>query len=167
MAELYEYWLVSKMTRAELNELSDDERKERKRLQQKISDKKYYQKNMEKYKEYREEHKEEKAEYNIKHYQENPEYYRQYRETPSCKKSMTISSWVNNLGLQESPEDLDRIYELRETQELCNACDCVLTRTGKLISTDATMDHDHDTHRFRHIICRTCNTMDNWKQYFC
>jgi uncharacterized protein YjiS (DUF1127 family) len=31
--EIYNDWLVSKMTRAELKELSDEERKERRRLQ--------------------------------------------------------------------------------------------------------------------------------------
>ena len=201
MAELYEDWLVSPMTRAELSELSADERAERKRLKKRQRAINYKTKNPEKVKEhnknyrqthkeelvkYREEHKEERKEYDRQYREENAEkvkeqqrlYYeehkeelnermRQYRQTSAGKKSHTISSWVTDLGLKESPEDLDRIYELRENQELCNACDCVLTRTGKRISTDACCDHDHDTHRFRHIICRTCNTHDNWKKYFC
>ena len=141
MAELYDDWLVSKMTRAELNELSSDEKKERLRLQQK----QYRKGNQEKEK----------------------ERHRKYGQTPVGKKVNTISHWVNNLGLQESPEDLDRIYELRETQELCNACDVKLTRNGDRCSTDASMDHDHETHRFRHIICHKCNSHDNWKKYFC
>ena len=185
-----EDWLVSKMTRTEVRELSDVDKKERTRLKRSITDKKRYQENREerlkhqkkyhqenreeiltKQKKYREEHKEEKNEYNRQYYEENKEelkeYKREYNQTPAGKKVNRISVWTNKLGLQESKEDLDRIYELYLHQELCNACDCVLTRSGKLISTDASMDHDHDTHRFRHIICRKCNTNDNWKKYFC
>tara|TARA_R110002126_G_C10251410_1_gene482089 strand:+ start:105 stop:644 length:540 start_codon:yes stop_codon:yes gene_type:complete len=177
--------LSRKMTRAELKDLSDVERKERNRLQKR----KHYQENRDKIlaktKKYNEERKEEITLYNKKYYQENREitnekskkYYEEHREeiretkaayfqSPIGKKSYTLSNW-KQLGLQESPEDLDRIYELRETQELCNACDVKLTRTGKYISTDTTMDHDHITHRFRHIICRGCNTHDNWMKYFC
>mgnify|MGYP003656722527 CR=1 FL=1 len=36
MAELYEDWLISKMTRAEHNELSDEEKQERKRLKKNL-----------------------------------------------------------------------------------------------------------------------------------
>ena len=190
MAELYEDWLVSKMTRAEYNELSDDEKKERKRLQKRQHDINYttkypekvkeqkanqYKKNSEaikaRSKKWHEDNPEKVKESERKYREKNPEkvkeYNRQYKQSPTGKKKNTISQWVNDFGLQESDEDLDRIYDLWLNQELCNACDCVLTRSGKLISTDATMDHDHDTHRFRHIICRSCNTQDNWKKYFC
>jgi flagellar biosynthesis GTPase FlhF len=198
-----EDWLVSKMTRAEVRELSDVDKKERKRLKKNISGRKYREENPEYGRKYREEnkekfreknrkyreenpeyykkyyeentehmkethrkYKEENPEYDRKYYQENTEYFRQYRQSPTGKKSNTISCWVNKSGLQESDEDLDRIYELYLYQELCNACDCVLTRNG-VCSTQAVLDHDHDTHRFRHIICRACNNNDYWKKYFC
>ena len=64
-------------------------------------------------------------------------------------------------------EEFKRIYNLYLIQEVCNACDIKLTRNGDRSSTDATMDHDHDTHRFRHIICRSCNANDRWMKYFC
>ena len=152
MAELYEDWLVSKMTRAEVKELSPDEKKHRRSLQRKND----YQRN-----------RKELIEYQTKYYLEHREERIEYFQTAAGKKANRISNWVNKMGLQESTEDLDRIYELRETQELCNACDCVLTRNGDRSDTDATMDHDHDTNRFRHIICRNCNIQDRWKQYFC
>ena len=192
-----EDWLSGPMTRAEVRELSDVDKKERSRLKKNIIGRKYREENLEQVKETQRKHREANPEYNRKYYQENTEkmrensrkykevnpeynrkYYqentekmrensRKYYQSPTGKKNNTISSWVNDLGLKESPEDLDRIYELRENQELCNACDCVLTRTGKRISTDASMDHDHDTYRFRHIICRGCNNKDSWKKYFC
>ena len=175
MDELYEDWLVRKLTPQEKRELSDEEKKERKRLKKNISGRKKYSENPGKFSErgrkWREENTEKVKERNRTYYEEHKEeiieQQRQYRQTPYGKKTRTIQTWVGELGLQEPPEDLDRIYDLWLNQELCNACDCVLTRTGKRISTDACCDHDHDTHRFRHIICRKCNTMDNWKKYFC
>tara|TARA_R110000787_G_scaffold239984_1_gene346202 strand:- start:38 stop:508 length:471 start_codon:yes stop_codon:yes gene_type:complete len=156
MAELYEDWLISKMTRAEHNELSDEEKQERKRLKKKFEAVKYKTKNNER---------------SRRHYENNKDVYLQRSKkiynTPEGRKSNKISSWVNDLGLQESREDLDRIYELYLHQELCNACDRVLTRDGNRCNTYASMDHDHDTHRFRHIICHDCNSNDKWKQYFC
>jgi len=160
MAELYEDWLVSPMTRAEYNELNDEEKEERKRLQKRNVDRKYYKSNNEKIKTQ-----------TLKYYNENTDQRKQkiavWQTTEKGKKSKTISRWINDLGLQESPKDLDRIYELYLHQELCNACECVLTRDGNRCNTYASMDHDHDTHRFRHIICHKCNSHDNWKKYFC
>jgi hypothetical protein len=157
--EIYNDWLVSEMTHSEFNELSEEERKERKKLQKQKVNKKYREENQEKVKEtnkkYREENQEKVAKVGKK-----------YNQTPNRKKSNMISSWKHS-GLHETQEELDRIYELYLNQELCNACDCVLTRNGDRCSTQASMDHDHDTNRFRHIICRSCNTMDNWKKYFC
>ena len=119
---------------------------------------------------YREDNKEKIRETNKKYREENKEkkneYKKIYCQTPNGKKKMTLTSW-KYIGLKESSEDIDRIYELYLRQELCNACDIKLTRNGGRCSTQACMDHDHDTHRFRHIICRGCNTKDSWMKYFC
>ena len=108
-----------------------------------------------------EENKEKSKEY----YKNNKEKIAEYKQTPIGKKVNTISKWKTR-GLEETEEELDRIYELYLTQELCNACDCILTRDG-MCATDPTMDHSHETHRFRHIICRECNSNDKWMKYFC
>ena len=170
MAEASEEYLARKMTRSDLNELTVEERTERRRLQNCINRKKYREnhpkKVAEQNKKYKDEHKEQSSETNKKYYEANKEKIAEYRQSPNGKKVHTLSSWKSR-GLQESKEDLDRIYELYLHQELCNACDCILTRDGDRSSTDASMDHDHDTHRFRHIICNSCNNHDRWKQYFC
>ena len=177
--------LAGVMSRAEFKVLSEEEKKERTRLQQR----KRYEKNREKisktYKEryetnkeiilernrkYRENNRENEKERSKKHYQNNIQKYaeknRKYRQTAAGKKIFTLGSWKYN-GLRESQEDLDRIYELWLHQELCNACDVKLTRGGTPCSTTACMDHDHNTHRFRHIVCHTCNNKDSWMKYFC
>ena len=151
--------LSRKMTRAELKELSEEERKERTRLQKQKVNKKY-----------REENSEKVAEINKKYRDNNTdkvkERTKKYQQTTNGKKKRKLNEWKRR-GLHETKEELDRIYDLFLNQELCNACDCVLTRNGDRCSTQASMDHDHYTNRFRHIICRSCNTMDNWKKYFC
>ena len=141
-------YLVRPMSRAEQKLLTVEEKRERRKAQNKINSRNCRKKYPEKRKE------------------EMLEKQREYNQTPAGKKIKTISSWTGR-GLQESKEDLDRIYNLWLTQELCNACDCVLTRDGTSCSTQAEMDHCHISYRFRHIICHVCNSFDNWKKHFC
>ena len=108
MAELYEDWLVSPMTRAEYNELSDDEKKERDRLKHNSRNRQYKKRNPEKQQKYREGHIEEMA-----------ESTRQYRQTPNGKKVNTLGNWKTR-GLDETDEELDIIYEFR--QICCRSC---------------------------------------------
>tara|TARA_R110000796_G_scaffold99514_2_gene207640 strand:+ start:237 stop:854 length:618 start_codon:yes stop_codon:yes gene_type:complete len=189
MAELYDDWVVRPLTRAEFKLLSDEEIEERKLAQHRIHSRKYREENREKEKEYgrkyREENREKEKERHRTYKEENPEkekersrkYYQENTEkvnernrlwlqTPAGQKSNTLSSWKNTYGLQEPPEEMERIYILRETQQFCSSCDVKLTRTGKCISTDASMDHCHITNRFRQICCRSCNNGDRWRIYW-
>ena len=174
MAEAHtDEYLARKMSRAELNILSEDERKERIQAQSRIR----YQNNKERYKErgfksyYN--NRETILENKKKFYHDNPEivkewrdkYQKPHKQTPLGKKTSAIANW-KNWYLQETPEEMEMIYILRETQELCSSCGCVLTRTGKYISTDACMDHCHITNRFRQICCKSCNTGDSWRKFW-
>lgn len=133
-------YLTRPLSRVEQKLLTPEEKKARRLAQNRIKSKKYR--------------------------ESYPEKIVEYTMSPAGKKSALIAGWVR-LGLQETEEDLDRIYHLWLTQELCNACDCGLTRDGIKCSTQATMDHCHISHRFRHIICHNCNSQDNWKKFFC
>tara|TARA_R110000851_G_scaffold87913_1_gene191659 strand:- start:157 stop:711 length:555 start_codon:yes stop_codon:yes gene_type:complete len=183
--EIYNDWLVSKMTRSEINELSTEEKKERDRLKHNISNRQYKERNPEKQQKYREEHIEEMTEYNKRYYQENTEKIietskkyrenhpekvkerkRKYSQTPNGKKVLTLMSWKLH-GLEETKEDLEWIYELWQTQEFCYSCNVKLTRDGDNSQDQACMDHDHTTHKFRQICCRSCNTQDRWMKYWC
>ena len=154
-------------------------------LEEKLKQKEYREKNKEKRKEYlknnkekikkqraeyRKNTKEQRAEYKKKYNQNNKEhiaeYNKEYNQTENGKKSHTIGKWKSR-GLIASNEELNRIYNLYLTQVDCNACDIKLTRNGANSATDATMDHDHITNKFRHIICRSCNCQDKWLDYFC
>ena len=166
--------LSRKMSRTEYNELSDVDKKERKRLLRIINYNKHCNKNKEKEKErtrkYRQENKEKIQEQKKTYYQNNKEKIQkqkyEYNQTPNGKKVNTLSTWKKN-GLQETKEELDIIYDMWLHQELCYSCDIKLSRNGDCCSTQACMDHDHDTHRFRHIICCSCNSADRWMKYFC
>ena len=181
--------LTRKMNRTEFKDLSDVDKKERKRLQRLKASKKHREENPEKYKEinrkYRENNPEKIKERKRKYYEENlekekkrgkkyreenpekdKERHRKYKQTSAGKKVNTLSQW-KKYGLLESDEDLEWIYELYLTQELCYSCDCILTRNGDNSKDQACMDHCHITNKFRQICCRSCNSNDNWMKYWC
>tara|TARA_R110002072_G_scaffold186409_1_gene343281 strand:- start:53 stop:619 length:567 start_codon:yes stop_codon:yes gene_type:complete len=173
MAEAHtDAYLSRPMTRAEIKLLSSDEKKERIKAQARIK----YQNEKDSYKE-----RALKSYYNNREtilkknktfYHENIEvmreqmkkYNKKYKQTPHGKKVATLWNW-KIYGLIETPEELDRIYELYITQESCSSCDVKLTRDG-VCSTQATMDHCHNTNRFRQVCCRACNIMDNWNKHW-
>jgi hypothetical protein len=91
------------------------------------------------------------------------EYYRKYSQTPNGQKSRIKSQWKRS-GLRETNEEVERIYNLYLNQELCNTCNIKLTRTGKCVTTDATLDYCHKTNKFSQICCWDCNMRYKWIQ---
>ena len=123
--------------------LSDDEKRERK----KIRSKKYREENKEYFKEklkkYREENKEKEKKYKKK-----------YRETPQGKKSRTLSNW-RQTGL--ICEDYDSLYCHYLNAETCDNCNILFGERGDGTATFKCMDHSHKTGEFRNFLCCRCN----------
>ena len=141
--------------------LTEEQRKERKRevnrrYRAKNKDKakeyykNYYQTNREKLNEakknYYQTHKDKIKEYQEKYKKENPEKYHM---------GHTICSWKSQ-GLID--DDYEKLYHLVMSQKLCWRCNCILTIDPKRrTSTTRCMDHNHDTGKFRGVVCLSCN----------
>ena len=134
----------------------------------------YYERNKERIKkqskDYREKNKDKIKKQTKDYYQENKEkkkeYDKEYKKTPQGKKVNIISNW-KYIGLKETDEKIEELYEIYTTIKFCEACDIELTRTGKNSATDINLDHCHQTGKFRLMLCGTCNRHDGWKKYFC
>ena len=136
-------------------------------------------------KEYRETHKEElkvkaKARYDAaenqvkaKAYRQTPEYIARtkkykatpeykakekkrkkiYNQTPPAKKSGLITNW-KRIGV--ICDDFDTLYERYLNTKLCEECNVELT-TGERTKNSKCLDHDHETGKFRNVLCHACN----------
>jgi len=118
---------------------------EEKRIRNSERSKKWYQKNKEKKKEYEKEYQ-----------KKNKDKIAEYQKSPQRIKSRTISDWKKS-GLVH--EDYDVLYETYLQTNECNVC-----KKEFKDSFDRCMDHDHSTGLFRQVLCRNCNTQDNWKK---
>ena len=75
-------------------------------------------------------------------------------EIPNVKKRKKIADWKFAGLIWETQDEIDLIYDQYLKSELCENINC-----GKEYknSKDKCMDHDHDTNKFRNILCRSCN----------
>jgi hypothetical protein len=134
------------MPRKDIEERKAYQREYRQRNIDKIKqkEKEYRQNNKEKIQEYRE---------------NNKEYYKEHRKeyikTEQGKKSYTISNWKSYGVIHEN---FDELYELYISTNKCNVCKKVFDENNKKC-----LDHDHDTGKFRYVLCWSCNTCDFWK----
>ena len=99
--------------------------------------------------------KEQSKEYyenNKEHYKE---YHKEYRKTDKDIKTKKISSW-KRLGVIH--DNFDILYDLYINTNECNICN-----KGFCDTYDRCLDHDHTNGLFRYVLCRNCNSHDNWK----
>ena len=134
--------------------LTEEEKKKR----QRISERKWYEKNKEKRSKYNkkwyEKNKEKQREYQEIHKEEIKEQKKEYRQTPAGKKAQTLSSWKKR-GLK--CEDYDSLYCRFINSENCEECEVVYGEKGDGTGTFRCMDHDHTTGLFRNFLCCKCN----------
>jgi len=127
--------------------LTEEERKERKR----ISNKKQSEKRSLKRKEIREQKKIEKElnkELDKLKYNERKS---KYNKSVNGNKIYRKTTWKFQ-GL--NMENFEEIYERYTMAIFCDICECVLEGNGR---NKKCMDHDHDTGEFRNIVCNYCN----------
>ena len=79
-----------------------------------------------------------------------------YRQSDKGKKSDRITNWKNR-GLIS--DNYDELYDRYIKSTKCELCNKKYKNTR-----DRHLDHDHDTHLFRNIVCRMCNTSSKLKQ---
>ena len=68
-------------------------------------------------------------------------------------KTKTIYQWIK-AGLKESEEQIKIIYEYSITCKNCELCNKEFTKLR-----DRQMEHDHETGKFRNIVCNSCNQL--------
>ena len=135
---------------------------------QKEYQKAYREKNKEKIKAYYEKNKEIKLQYQKEYCEKNKgkilQYHKEYREKnkeqikeyrEKNKKSYYISIWKYR-GLID---DYEFVYKKYIETTHCEWCKCELDTDNKTLKC---MDHDHNTHKFRRICCKSCNSSDPW-----
>jgi len=123
----------------------------------------YRQNNKEKIAEYKrewnEKNKEHLAEYkrewNEKNKEHLAEYHKIYSQTPAGKKIHMMAKW-RHAGVINVNEKMYNDY-IATTH-----CECCSKEFSS--SKDRHLDHDHETGEFRWVICRNCNSHDNWKK---
>ena len=111
-----------------------------------------------------EEKKLRKKEYDKKRYQENKEKYKlqhkQYYENNNekCKKILRISKWKMRGVISDN---FDELYEYYLNCKNCQNCNVELTIDKKIKSTTRVLDHCHRTGEFRNVLCQSCNRKRN------
>jgi len=108
-------------------------------MNRKEYNKKYYQKNKEKYKNHRQKNKEYYKEYGKKYYQKNKEELRK-----DAKKRQLLREY--NL----SKEEFEKIF-------LKQNCECAICH--KLFENMPCVDHNHKTNKVRGLLCISCNVL--------
>ena len=101
--------------------------------------------------EYRLKNKEKIKEY----YQNSKDKIKAYNQTEEGYKKRKILKWKERGVITN---DFNILYDLYINTTECNICNKVF-----MDKFDRCLDHDHENGLFRYVLCRYCNTKDNWK----
>ena len=92
----------------------------------------------------------------VRNKEKDKETKRLYRQTENGKKSHTISIWKHR-GLVS--DNYDKIYDRYINSNNCELCKCEYTNKNKRC-----LDHDHNTGKFRNIVCHNCNASSKLRE---
>jgi len=87
-------------------------------------------------------------------YKDKADQIKWARETDKGKKNNRMCNWRNK-GVNDVNNEL---YEYYLNCNECEVCGKEFENTKNKI-----LDHDHETGKFRYILCRECNNRDSWK----
>ena len=140
--------------------MSEEERKERKRIRDKIRYKDNREKMLNQSKEWydanKEKIKQQKKQYHIDNKDYIKEYQQEYRQTETGKKKITISVWKNDSKIKfKDKQEAEFYYNTYINTHRCTWCDIDFKD-----SKDRCLDHCHTCGLPRAIICRNCNFKD-------
>ena len=107
----------------------------------------------EKEKEYQKEYM---KKYRAKNKEKKNEYMKEYRQTAKGIKVRIIGQWKWMGVIGDLSTLYDERYLLSTNCEVCNK-----TYASSL---DKCLDHCHQSGEFRQMLCRACNSFDNWKK---
>ena len=81
-----------------------------------------------------------------------------YIQTDKGKKKARMKQWKFRGCINIT----DEIYDYYDKCSKCDIC-------GKEFSSvyDKCLDHDHNTGLYRNVLCKSCNSRDNWKNKLC
>ena len=142
--------------------LTEEERKERKR----IIDKRWRDNNKEKEKQRNKIWRDTHTDYEVKrrkeYYEKNKhnntekrrDYNKLFRQTPNGKRTERISSW-KSMGVVS--KDYNLLYDNYLKSTNCEECGIEYSKKGDGIGTFKCLDHCHETGLFRNYLCHGCN----------
>ena len=103
---------------------------------------------------YRETNKERKKAYYEKNKEKIKAYNKVYDQTPAGKKARRTRIWKSRGVICD---DFDALYEQYINTLLCEECEVELTEDKVITPTTRCLDHCHETHLFRNVLCNACN----------
>ena len=82
-------------------------------------------------------------------------------------KKLDKAVWVNGDTLDITNRELDQYMSTHHVCEICGKSETAITYTGNTNRTKPNrlcIDHDHNTKKFRGLLCVSCNSKLGWYQ---